>query len=83
MTTYARATISVGQPSDLLKQLDRCLRAQRARIYLYYRLRYYEGLTPEEIARATGWSRKATYKLRQALNEAVRTCARELGIELE
>jgi DNA-directed RNA polymerase specialized sigma24 family protein len=65
---------------DLIEQLDACLQGGGTRIYLYYKLRYRDGLTPEEIAEATGWSRKATYKLRQSLDEVVERCAARLGI---
>lgn len=65
---------------DLLAQLDACLENGAARIYLYFKLRFKEGLTPEEIAGATGWSRKATYKLRQSLEEGLQRCAEKLGI---
>lgn len=64
---------------DLLEQLDGCLEVSGSRVYLYFTLRYRDGLTPDEIARATGWSKKATYKLRQALNEALARCAENLG----
>lgn len=62
---------------DLLGRLDACL-AERARVYLYYKLRHVEGLTPEEIARLTGWSIRAVYKLRAALTEAVEKCRKRL-----
>jgi DNA-directed RNA polymerase specialized sigma24 family protein len=67
---------------DRLQRLDACLRRANPRIYLYFKLRYRDGLSPEEIAEATGWSRKATYKLKQALNEEVKTCADALGLDL-
>jgi DNA-directed RNA polymerase specialized sigma24 family protein len=65
---------------DALARLDGCLAARGTRLYLYFKLRYVDGLTPEETAAATGWSRKATYKLRQALNEAVEHCLDHLGL---
>lgn len=65
---------------DLLAQLDACLEKGASRVYLYFKLRYKDGLTPEEIAAATGWSRKATYKLRQSLEEGLHRCAEKLGI---
>jgi DNA-directed RNA polymerase specialized sigma24 family protein len=65
---------------DALERLDGCLRRQGERLYLYFKLRYVDGLTPEEIAAGTGWSRKATYKLRQALNEAVQRCLEKTGL---
>ena len=66
---------------DLLVRLDACLRGRGDRVYLYFKLRFVDGLQPREIATSTGWSMKATYKLRQALNEAVAACSEELGIE--
>lgn len=65
---------------NTLERLDQCLRAGAGRIYLYYKFRVYDGLSPEEIAEITGWSRKATYKLRQALNDALELCARTLKL---
>lgn len=65
---------------DTLARLERCLREGRARVYLYYKLRYVDALSAEEVAAATGWSMKATYKLRQSLNEAVQRCAERLGL---
>jgi len=41
-----------------------------------------DNLTPEEIAQSTGWSRKATYKLKQTLNSEVQTCAEALGLDV-
>jgi DNA-directed RNA polymerase specialized sigma24 family protein len=66
---------------DVLLRMDECLRSGNRRVYLYYKLRYRDGLAPQEVADITGWSRKATYKLKQALNEAVEHCAELLGIE--
>src|SRR5436305_1617251 len=54
---------------ESLRRLDGCLEQQGERLYLYFKLRYVDRLTPEEIVAGTGWSRKITYKLRQALNE--------------
>lgn len=65
---------------DSLARLDDCLRENPERVYLYYKLRFFDGLTPEEIAGATGWSRKATYKLKDVLNQAVRRCVERLGL---
>jgi len=67
---------------DQLERLDRCLREANPRVYLYFKLRYRDGLTPEEIAQSTGWSRKATYKLKQTLNSEVQTCAEALGLDV-
>ncbi len=71
-----RATLA----RDALERLDGCLRLQGERVYLYFKLRYVDGLAPEEIAAGTGWSKKATYKLRQALNEAVQRCLEQTGL---
>lgn len=67
---------------DLLARLDACLAGTDSRLYLYFQLRFVDGLTPEEIALATGWERKATYKLRETLNAAVRECCRQLGMDV-
>jgi DNA-directed RNA polymerase specialized sigma24 family protein len=64
---------------DLLVRLDSCLRSS-ARTYLYFKLRHRDGLSPEQISDLTGWSRKATYKLRQALDEAITRCAENLRL---
>ncbi len=82
------APLAAGEPPaersaiarDALARLDGCLAAKGTRLYLYFKLRYVDGLTPEETAAATGWSRKATYKLRQSLNEAVEHCLDHLGL---
>lgn len=65
---------------ELLALLDDCLRRAGARLYLYLKFRHRDGLTPEEIAAATGWSKKATYKLKQALDGALSRCAEALRI---
>lgn len=65
---------------DLLIHLDACLQQRGSRIYLYYKLRLRDGLSPEEITQVTGWSRKVTYKLRQTLDEAVQRCAEKLRL---
>ena len=66
---------------DTLRQLEDCLRGRNQRVYLYHCLRYRDGLMPSEIVKVTGWSQKATYKLKQALTEAVRVCAERLGLD--
>lgn len=65
---------------DLLSRLKACLKRAGSRSFLYYKLRFVDGLTPEEVALATGWSRKATYKLRLVLEGAIDRCARRLGL---
>jgi DNA-directed RNA polymerase specialized sigma24 family protein len=67
---------------ELVQQLDRCLSAGRPKVYLYYKLRYWDGLSPREIAAATGWSQQVTYKVKEALNAALAACADRLGIPL-
>ncbi len=69
-----------AEARERLARLDDCLKDGSGRVYLYYKLRYFDGLTPEEISGATGWSRKASYKLKDALNQAVRRCAERLGL---
>lgn len=75
-------TASAAFDRDLLERLDRCLSGKNSRVYLYFKLRYVDGLDPHEIARCTGWSRKATYKLREAFNSALSDCASRLEIAL-
>ncbi len=65
---------------DHLQRLDRCLLQRGRRLAVYYRLRYWDGYSPTEIAGITGWPMKATYKLKQALKGAVELCAGELGL---
>lgn len=65
---------------DLLTKLKACLKRAGSRSYLYYKLRFVDGFTPEEITLATGWSRKITYKLRLVLDGAIDRCARRLGL---
>lgn len=65
---------------DTLGRLEDCLRRSSHRVFLYFTLRYRDGLTPEEITAACGWSRKATYKLRQALDAAIESCAETLAL---
>ena len=67
---------------DQLRRLDLCLERRGTRLYLYYKLRFQDGRDPREIAVLTGWSMKATYKLRQKLDEAVRDCADQIGLGL-
>ncbi|MEM7356131.1 MAG: hypothetical protein AAF657_35270 [Acidobacteriota bacterium] len=64
---------------DLLRRLADCLRRGNARIFLYFTLRYSDGHSPAEIAAATGWSKKATFKLKQKLGDALRRCNQQLG----
>ena len=65
---------------DVLSRLRACLKRAGSRSFLYYKLRFVDGFTPEEIARTTGWSRKVTYKLRFVLEGAIDRCARRLGL---
>lgn len=65
---------------EALQRLYDCLRGSKQRVVIYFLLRYVEGLTPEEVAEVTGWSRKATYKLRRDMSEALDACARRLGL---
>ena len=64
---------------DQLDRLLDCLRRAGSRIFLYFKLRFDDGLSPRDIATATGWSMKATYKLRQRLDRAVVACREALG----
>ncbi len=74
--SHSRRTIT----SDLLERLDDCLAGKNPRVYLYFKLRFVDGLSPDEVAQATGWSRKATYKLRQQFNAALADCAARLEL---
>jgi DNA-directed RNA polymerase specialized sigma24 family protein len=65
---------------DVLSRLTACLRRAGSRVFLYYKLRFVDGLTPEEISQVTGWPRKATYKLKLSLNDAVGRCAKRLRL---
>jgi DNA-directed RNA polymerase specialized sigma24 family protein len=65
---------------DVLSRLTDCLARAGSRVFLYYKLRFVDGLTPEEISRVTGWPLKATYKLKLSLNDAVDRCAKRLRI---
>ncbi len=65
---------------DVLERLGDCLFRRGERLYLYFQLRYLDGLRPAEIAQATGWSRKAAYKLKQSLDEALDRCVVKLGL---
>ncbi len=73
---HGRATIN----RDTLKKVLACLREKSQRVYLYFSFRFVDGLSPDEIAKTTGWSLKATYKLKQTLNKAVEECADGLGL---
>ena len=67
---------------DVLGQMLACLERSGGRLFLYFKLRFVDGLRPREIAQATNWSQKVTYNLKQSLNEAVRTCAQRIGISV-
>lgn len=66
---------------DSLERLDACLSHAQERVYLYYKLRFCDGLAPDQIQQATGWAKKMIYKLRERLNEAVGRCAERLGLK--
>jgi DNA-directed RNA polymerase specialized sigma24 family protein len=68
---------------DLLERLRACLEGHGQRLALYFRLRFADGFSPQEVAALTGWSMKATYKLKQALEEGLAACARALGLAAE
>lgn len=65
---------------DLLRQLDACILASDPRAHLYYKLRYRDGLSPQEIMRMIGWSQRTTYRLSQTLKDVLRQCAEKLGV---
>ncbi|ANM29624.1 hypothetical protein ABI59_08600 [Acidobacteria bacterium Mor1] len=58
----------------LIARLETELRRSETRVYLYYRLRCVEGLTPREISHVTGWTREETYALRGKFREFVQAC---------
>lgn len=66
---------------DVLERLAACLSRNGDRTYLYYQLRYLDGYSPAEIAAIAGWSRRATYKLKQALDEALDRCLEALELD--
>ena len=63
-----------------LEALNGCVEGSGSRIFLYYKLRFFDGHSPSEIAEMTDWSMKTTYRLRQRLNDALHACAEKLGI---
>ena len=65
---------------DVLFQLSQCLKKNGSRLFLYYTLRYVDGLTPDEISTVTGWERRATYKLKTSLNQGLARCIKLLGL---
>ncbi len=65
---------------DSLKKLDRCIEAETQEGYLYYQMRYVDGLKPRQIAAATGQPVGEVYRLRSALDRALRRCAERLGL---
>ncbi|ANM29816.1 hypothetical protein ABI59_09840 [Acidobacteria bacterium Mor1] len=71
---------SQGVDRAMLERLAQCIQRKGGRIYLYYRLRYVDGYTPEEISTLTGWSRKVTYNLKLALNRALERCSQQLKL---
>ena len=62
-----------------LARLDGCLKGGSRRAYLYFKLRYVDGYAPREISRITGWSQKATYKLKQVFSSLLERCLELLG----
>jgi RNA polymerase sigma factor (sigma-70 family) len=83
-----RSTASAVDPEqavaarDAMTQLANCIEQSSERTFLYFKLRYLDGLSPEEITTVTGWSRKSTYKRKQLLNQALERCAKLLGISV-
>ncbi len=65
---------------DALERLGECLFRSGDRLRLYFQLRYLDGHKPAEIAHLTGWSMRATYKLKQALDAALEGCVEELEL---
>ena len=68
---------------DALARLDGCLEGSGERLYLYFKLRYVDGLDPGRDRRRDRVVEESdTYKLKQALNEAVERCVGKLGLAL-
>ncbi|MEM7354647.1 MAG: hypothetical protein AAF657_27815 [Acidobacteriota bacterium] len=67
---------------DALERLADCLLRNGDRLELYFQLRYRDGHKPAEIARITGWSQRTTYKLKQALDEALDHCIEVLELSM-
>ncbi len=65
---------------DALERLGACLFRSGERLHLYFQLRYLDGHKPAEIAQLTGWSMRATYKLKQSLDTALEGCVEELEL---
>lgn len=65
---------------ESLQRLERCLSEGAPRTYLYFQLRYRDGLRPAEISRATGWSVKRVYKLGERFVRALAGCVQRLGL---
>ncbi len=65
---------------DALERLAACLSKSGDRLELYFQLRYRDGHKPAEIAHLTGWTQKATYKLKQALDTALDSCIEVLEL---
>ena len=68
---------------DALEKLDRCIEGQSEEGYLYYQLRYVDGLKPRQIAAATGQAIDEIYRLKHVLDRALRRCAERLGLALK
>lgn len=66
---------------DRLARLGECIEGHGTRIFLYYKMRFHDGLKPAEIKRITGWSSKSTYKLKQTLTRAVEQCVDQLQLQ--
>lgn len=65
---------------DALERLASCLSDSGDRLALYFQLRFRDGHKPAEIARITGWSQRATYKLKQSLDAALDRCLEALEL---
>ncbi|ANM31036.1 hypothetical protein ABI59_17840 [Acidobacteria bacterium Mor1] len=59
---------------DYLDRLARCIHGAKTRVYLYFRLRFVDGFTPQEIAAMTGWARQTVYNTKSDLEKAVQAC---------
>ncbi|MCB1057308.1 MAG: sigma-70 family RNA polymerase sigma factor [Acidobacteria bacterium] len=80
LTSAERSAECEATARDALEKLDRCLEGETEEGYLYYQLRYVDGLKPRQIATVTGQAVDEVYRLRSVLDRALRRCAERLGL---
>ena len=62
---------------DRCRVIGRALQAGDSQVYLYFKLRFVEGLSPSEIGAVTGWNRPVIYNLRLRLVRTVQRLVAE------